>query len=82
VKKKPIVVENQPEVTINIRIESLIDSHLVYDGQVTGRHYEWMKAGAIVEVDEKDAPFLLKKRLGKKTCCGQNERNIIFQLAN
>jgi len=80
---KRIVEETTPTVTINnnVKIQSLIDAHLYYTGRESGRQYEWMKAGAIVEVDEQDVPELLAKRLGKKTCCGNHDRNKIFQLA-
>jgi hypothetical protein len=79
---KRVVEETTPTVTINtnVKIQSLIDSHLIYDGQVSKRHYEWMKAGAVVEVDESDVPELIAKRLGKKSCCGR-ERTKIIQLA-
>ena len=81
---KAVVEEVQEETIINteVRVQSLIDAHLVYDGQVSKRHYEWNRAGAIVVVDESDIPELLSKRLGAKTCCGDNrDGNKIFQLA-
>lgn len=79
--EKPVVEENAPDVTINTtkRVQSLIDAHLIYDGRVSGQRYEWRRAGAIVEVDERDVPELLAKR-SKKPCCGQ-EPNKYFQLA-
>ena len=79
-RRKSIVVENAPKVTINqtVKVQSLIDSHLYYTGRESGRQYEWARAGAIVDVDEQDVPELLAKRLGKKQCCGQ-ERTKIFQ---
>ena len=80
--EKQVLVRITPEVTINkVKVQSLIDAHLYYTGQVSGQLYEWNKAGAIVEVDEKDVPELLQKRLGKKTCCGSGD-NKVFQLAN
>lgn len=80
--KKVTVEEIQPKSIINtVGIQSLIDAHLIYDGQVSGRHYEWGRAGAIVNVDESDVPDLLSKRLGTKSCCGQQDTNKIFQLA-
>lgn len=79
---KQAVVETAPDSTINtiIKIQSLIDAHIYFTGRVSGKQYEWNKAGAIVEVDERDVPDLLTKRLGKKTCCGGGT-NQIFQLA-
>lgn len=80
--KKAAVVEKQPEPIINsvIKIRSLIDAHLIYDGQETGKHYEWTRAGAILEVDERDVPELIAKRLGGKTCCGSQDGNSIFEI--
>lgn len=79
--KKQAVEENPPTITIKVtKIQSLIDSHLIYDGQSTGKHYEWLRAGAIVEVDEQDVPELLSKRLGGNTCCGNRDGNLIFKV--
>jgi hypothetical protein len=79
---KPVVEETVGEVTIKlIKVQSLVDAHLLYDGQVSGRHYEWHGAGAIVDVDEQDVSELLSKRRGKKPCCGEQEQPKIFQLA-
>lgn len=76
------VVETQPEIIIKeIAIQSLIDSHLQYTGRESGKLYEWGRAGAIVNVDESDVPELLSKRLGAKNCCGNQDGNKIFQLA-
>jgi hypothetical protein len=78
---KSVVVEITPEVTINtkVKVQSLVDAHVYYTGQISGELYEWVKAGAIVEVDERDVPELLAKRPGKKPCCG-GERKNIFEL--
>lgn len=80
--KKAVVVEKQPEPIINtvIKIRSLIDAHLIYDGRESGQRYEWTRAGAIIEVDEQDVPELLAKRLGGQTCCGNRDGNKIFEL--
>lgn len=79
---KRVVVETILNSTINIKvkIQSLVDAHVYYTGQISGELYEWRKAGAIVDVDERDVPELLAKRPGKKPCCG-GERKQIFQLA-
>jgi hypothetical protein len=70
------------QLPVDVKIQSLIDAHLLYDGKVSQRHYEWTGAGAIVSVDERDVPELLAKRLGGNTCCGGNrDGNQIFQLA-
>lgn len=75
------VVEIAPPVTINtkVQVQSLIDAHLYFTGQESGQLYEWGRAGAIVNVLEQDVPALLRKRLGKKTCCGNGD-NLVFQL--
>jgi hypothetical protein len=78
---KAIVAKKSLEVTIiKINVQSLIDGSIIYSGRESGKQYRWEKAGAIVEVDEQDVPDLLKRRLGKKTCCGGGT-NLIFQLA-
>ncbi len=79
--KNQEVVENSTPVTINKtqKIESLLDAHLEYTGQVTGKSYAWHKAGDIQLVDEADAHELLAKRLGQKMCCGDGD-NRIFQI--
>jgi len=77
------VVKTTPDSKINttVKIQSLIEAHVYYAGQVSGQLYEWNRAGAIVDVDERDVPELLAKRSGKKPCCG-GERTKIFQLAD
>lgn len=76
-----VVEEISSEVTIKlIKVQSLIDGRILYDGQVTGKHYEWAKGGAIVDVDEQDVPELLAKRLGGQTCCGSKGGNVIFEV--
>lgn len=76
-----MVVENKPKVTINsLEVESLIEAHLIYDGEASRRRYEWKRAGEIISVLEEDVPELLSKRLGAKQCCGDQGGNKIFQL--
>lgn len=75
------VEEIVPEVIIKkTKVRSLIEAKLSYTGKVSGRPYEWVKAGAVVSVADEDVPELLGKRLGRKSCCGDNE-NKIFELA-
>lgn len=61
-------------------IRSLIDARIIYDGAITGEHYEWSGAGAVVSVDERDVLELLAKRLGSQSCCGANDGNHVFEL--
>jgi hypothetical protein len=76
------VEENTGEITIiYVQIQSLVDAHSIYIGQVSGKQYDWMKAGDIVPVLSEDAPELLLKRRLKKSCCGSGQ-NQIFQIAS
>jgi len=77
-----MIVDNTGDADkINIEIQSLIEAHLYYTGQATGQLYEWKRSGDTVLVREEDVPELLKKRLGMKQCCGDQNGNRIFQLA-
>lgn len=67
--KLPVVAVTKQSYNY-IKIRSLLASHLVYDGEATLRHYEWVSAGSVVEVDERDVPELLAKRISTNTCCG------------
>ena len=81
--RKQAVVETVPTVTIisnEILVESLIDAHLLYTGQVSGRQYEWLKGGDTASVSSEDVPELLEKYLGGNPCCGNPVGNRIFQL--
>lgn len=70
---------NTKEVSLVLRIAAQVE----YVGKATGRHYLWYRAGDSCLVDEQDAPDLLKKRLGKRFCCGNhnNDNNMIFEIA-
>lgn len=64
-----------------IRIESLIDACLQYTGRESGELYEWQRAGDVQNVDERDAPELLSKRIGVRSCCGEGGLgNLVFQV--
>ncbi|HEY6021430.1 MAG TPA: hypothetical protein VIY48_16445 [Candidatus Paceibacterota bacterium] len=65
-----------------VRVQSLIDAHFKYTGRVSGKLYEWPKAGTIVAVQEEDVSDLLSKRLGAHSCCGGEDTNKIFQVYN
>lgn len=65
-----------------IKITSLVDAHLEYTGRVSGKLYRWDRAGAVTVVDERDAPELLEKRIGNKSCCGGSRHGtLVFQKA-
>lgn len=80
--EKPAVATTVTENTIKyVAVQSLIDAHFVYNGQVSGQRYDWLRAGSIVSVLAEDVSDLLSKRLGAKSCCGGEDTNRIFQLA-
>ena len=70
--EKEAVVEKVVEPYNSYRkIQSLIDSKLVYEGRSSGKLYEWQRAGDIIAVREEDVPELLSKRIGERSCCGE-----------
>lgn len=76
---KKEVLATQETVTYNkTKLVCRISAEVKLQGSITGKFYRWEKAGAVVEVDERDASALLKKRLGEKHCCG-GKPNIIFE---
>lgn len=68
------VVDKSPAVDNNYKkkLQLRISAKVVVSGDktVSGKRYVWERSGAIVEVDEVDAPGLLAKRLGERPCCG------------
>lgn len=58
-----------------------IDAKVAVTG-ITGNHYEFSGAGAVVEVAEADVAGLLAKRLGGRSCCGGGspDGNVMFLL--
>lgn len=79
--KLPVVAATKQSYNY-VKVRSLLASHLVYNGQETGQHYEWTSAGTIVNVDERDVPELLAKRIGRRSCCGENvlQGNKLFEI--
>jgi hypothetical protein len=64
-----------------VYIQSVFDARLLYTGQVSGKQYEWGKAGDICEVDMLDSEILLAKRIGGEGCCGSpKDSNKVFQI--
>lgn len=78
-EKVEVVETPVPDTIKEQKVRSRIESRLSYTGKVSGRLYEWSGAGRETLVLVEDIPDLLTKRLGAKTCCG-NEENIIFEL--
>lgn len=82
-KLREVPVVDTPKQPYNYRkVRSLIDSRLIYTGQISGEQYEWNRAGSNVDVDERDVPDLLTKRIGGNSCCGgQNTKgNQVFEI--
>lgn len=84
IPSKPVVERTAKVTTIKeVQIQSRIDSVLKYDGPISGKHYVWEHAGAIVSVNSEDADGLLTLRIGGNGCCGASKtEGIIFQLIN
>ena len=79
--QEEVVLETPKHRVYNtINLVNLISAKVKLLGPVTGNSYEWSKAGAVLAVDEKDAPGLLSKHLGDKVCCGSNAVNSIFAI--
>jgi hypothetical protein len=66
-----------------VTLRSLFDGRLTHTGQVTGKQYNWDKAGSLVEVSEDDALYLLELRMGKQPCCGSlRDGSALFEQVN
>jgi len=64
-EKVEIKVVNKSSATVQLVLQRNVK--LKYRGPVTDKEYFFSGAGAIVDVDEKDAEVMLEKRGG--TCC-------------
>lgn len=73
-----VVKTPTPDTITNVKLQSMLDAHIHYTGQVTGKSYEWVRAGSVVAVDSRDVPALLQKRIKTQSCCNQSD-NAIFQ---
>lgn len=71
----------KPYNSISVKLQLCIDAHASYDGEVSGRHYDWARAGSIVAVDATDAPKLLEKRIKAQSCCSGSD-NPVFQIVD
>lgn len=82
-QEKVTVEEVTAPVTIKVsyvKLQSQLDARLLYTGQVTGKSYEWTRAGSVVEVDALDAPYLLSKRTKKQSCCSGSDIAVFKKL--
>ena len=84
-RTKRIVAQSPLDGTIikELGVQSLYDAHLKYTGAVSGKEYEWSRAGATVMVLAEDVSVLLEKRIGSRSCCGARQGgNKIFELSD
>lgn len=80
-KNDKLVEEREIDtVSGDVDIVSLLDARIIVTGTVTGRRYEFARAGAVVSVDVKDKDELLNKKKGR-ACCGGDSYGNVFQLA-
>jgi hypothetical protein len=79
--KEVIVEQPTPKVynSPSVKLQSLMDARLHYTGEVTKRQYVWDRAGSIMEVDSKDALYLLSKRIKTQSCCSGSSDVAVFQ---
>ena len=74
-----MVANSLQTTTIMVAIQSQFSAHLKYRG-LSGKEYEWLRAGDIAYVYEEDVAYLLTKRIGRRSCCGVvSEGNFLFQ---
>ncbi len=69
VKEKP--VKRFAPKTIQIVLSR--NKKVTIIGSVTGNVYVFPNAGAILDVDERDAPVLLAKGAGRMSCCSPGQ---------
>ena len=84
-KDDEVMVAEEPiteyDFSSEVKIQSRISARVQATGLISGKRYLWERAGAIVEVDCRDVPGLLEKKLGEKPCCGGNSDNLkVFEI--
>lgn len=80
--KEVIVEEPAPRLynSTSVKLQSNIDAHVLYTGQVTKRQYEWARAGSIASVDGLDAPYLLEKHIKTQSCCSESDIAVFIKI--
>jgi hypothetical protein len=65
-----------------VPLRLIYPSTLRHSSPVTGESYVWQNIGDVVAVLPEDAPILLAKRLGNRSCCGgvSQDGNKLFEL--
>ena len=78
---EPKEVLDKPKATLynKISLTSQFSAHITLEGHVTGQRYVWKRSGDAIEVDERDAPSLLEKKIGERFCCG-GKPNFILKI--
>lgn len=81
-KNEKLVEEKELNDTVSgdVDIVCLLDAKVIVTGTVTGKRYEFARAGAVVSVDVRDKDELLNKKKGR-ACCGGESNGNVFQLA-
>lgn len=77
-QQERVVKTSTPDTITYVKLQLMTDAHVLYTGQVTGKSYEWTRAGSIQSVDSADAPALLEKRIKVHSCCNGSD-NAVFQ---
>lgn len=79
---KEMAVEQPAPRTYNssVKLQSMVDARLLYDGRTSGKHYEWQRAGSVQVVDVLDAPDLLSKRIKTQSCCSGSDVAVFQQV--
>ena len=81
--EREVVVEQVTATPYNspsVKLQLNIDAHASYDGRISGKHYEWARAGSIVAVDSLDAPYLLEKRIKSQSCCNGSDVAVFLEI--
>lgn len=64
------------------RVQLLFPAHVIYAGAESGKRYDFLGPGSVLEVDSRDVPAMLAYRIGTTNCCGGGnlDGNVVFQL--
>jgi hypothetical protein len=74
------VKKAEVEAPKTVRIVLSRNKKVTTIGSVTGETYVFLSAGAILDVDERDAPSLLAKGAGRTSCCSGQPSSPYFRL--
>lgn len=81
-KSYPILgVEKEVEEPYNeeVWVQSRLEARVILHGVVTGKRYEFARAGAKTLVDKRDANEILNKKRGR-ACCGGTASAPLFEI--